>query len=63
MSSELVPGLYSLIKQINLPSSDGRNIAEVMTMTRNQWTWLLVAATLLVAAGIIAQLFWPPAMP
>lgn len=32
-------------------------------MTRNQWTWLLVAATLLLAAGIIAQLFWPPTVP
>ena len=32
-------------------------------MTRNQWTWLLVAATLLLAAGVIAQLFWPMPTP
>jgi hypothetical protein len=28
-------------------------------MTRNQRTWILVAATLILAAGVIAQLFWP----
>jgi len=33
--------------------------AEVKTMTRNQWTWLLVAATLILAAGVVAKLFWP----
>ena|GEM_PF-2155365 len=27
-------------------------------MTRNQWTWLLVAATILLAIGVIANLFW-----
>ena len=36
---------------------------EVMTMTRNQWTWLLVAATLLLAAGVVAKLFWPLPTP
>jgi hypothetical protein len=29
-----------------------------MTMTRNQWTWLLVAATILLALGVLANLFW-----
>jgi hypothetical protein len=37
--------------------------AEVMTMTRNQWTWLLVAATLILAAGVVAKLFWPMSTP
>jgi len=32
-------------------------------MTRNQWTWLLVAATLLLAAGVLAKLFWFPPVP
>ena len=32
-------------------------------MTRNQWTWLLVAATLLLAAGVVAKLFWPLPTP
>lgn len=32
-------------------------------MSRHQWTWLLVAATLLLAAGAIVRLFWPTAMP
>ncbi len=31
-------------------------------MTRNQWTWLLVVATLLLAAGVVAQLIWAPAV-
>jgi hypothetical protein len=37
--------------------------AEVMIMTRNQWTWLLVAATLILAAGVVAKLFWPMSTP
>lgn len=27
-------------------------------MSRDQWTWLLVAATILLAIGVIANFFW-----
>jgi hypothetical protein len=47
---------------LNVSSCTGE-FTEVMTMTRNQWTWLLVAATLILAAGVLAKLFWPMSTP
>jgi hypothetical protein len=47
---------------LNVSLCTGMN-TEVMTMTRNQWTWLLVAATLILAAGVVAKLFWPMSTP
>jgi hypothetical protein len=50
-------------KLLRLDGLQTAKLTEVIPMTRNQWTWLLVAATLILAIGVIAQLFWPPAAP